>query len=242
MNTALIPAMPYIILVAGLVVAVVLTARGSLSPQDITEIVIAVLTILAGVVTVMIFVGTVCMNTHPYEQFTVADSLDRLLSDIAAAETASCKLITRTDAFIKSDVGKPGQEDPSLVTAAQAKARAGLTLVDCGATWPADVSDAAIQLEEADNRISRLETTLNSFTGPEIKRIYENTVPCKEGFASAATLPALRARLDAVLKTMTDQQMKLLKPIDDKTAQMQRGEVSDCEKRRGATVGATAKS
>jgi hypothetical protein len=241
MDAALSPALPYMILIAGLAVAALLTARGALGPKEIGEIVVATLTILAGVVIVMIFVGTVCMNTHPYEQFAVADSLDRLWSDIAAAETASCKLITRTDAFIKSDVGKPGQEDPSLVTAAQERARSGLSLVDCGASWSADVSDAAVQLSEAENRISRLEATLNKFTGPEIKKIYDNTVPC-EGFATAPTLPELRVRLDAVLKVMTDQQMKLLKPIDDKTAQMQRGEVSDCEKRRGAKVGATAKS
>jgi len=94
--------------------------------------------VVAGIVfIVMVFIGTVCMNIRPTEQFEDMHSVDptetesqkllaeeqtsikALLSGIGAAELATCKLITRVDNFIKGDVGKPGLDDPTLVTQAQ---------------------------------------------------------------------------------------------------------------------------
>ncbi len=197
---------------------------------------------------VAIFVASVSMMIHPWERFTdmaatmVTDPVTQLLTDIGTAEKDVCDLITRTDKFIQNDVGKPGHDNPQLVTDAQQKARAavGGPLTDCGASWPVDVSGEAA-LQEADNRLTRMEATLKSFTGPELQATYNKTVPCQaEGFDNQVS--ALQARLTAVQGTIRDQQQKLLKPVDDKTAALQRGEVSDCDKKRGGNVAVVAKA
>lgn len=217
---------------------------------DVGGIVVSLVTIIVVTAIVLTVICRVCLSIRPTEQFVdvsgVADPMITLLADIAAAEKDVCELITRTDKFIQSDVGKPGHDNPALVTQAQQEARdaVGAPLTDCTATWPTDVSgDAAIQ--EATNRIARLETTLKSFTGPELQKTYNRTVPCQESFdnPSATTdVSGLQARLAAVRTEIQTQQTKLLKPIDDKNAALQRGEVSDCDKRRGAKVAVTASS
>jgi hypothetical protein len=78
-----------------------------------------------------------------------------------------------------------------------------------------------------------------------LQKTYNRTVPCQEGFydtGSVADVSGLQARLAAVRTEIQTQQTKLLKPIDDKNAALQRGEVSDCDKRRGAKVAVTASS
>jgi hypothetical protein len=194
---------------------------------------------------VMIFVASVSMMIHPWEQFVDMDvsgsgGITKLLADITAAEKDVCDLITRTDKFIQNDVGKPGHDNPQLVTDAQQKARAavGGPLTDCDASWQLDISGEAA-LQEADNRITRMEGTLASFTGPELQATYNKTVPCQaEGFMDMSDL---NQRLAAVKQTIATQQQKLLKPVDDKTAALQRGEVSDCDKKRGGNVAVTGK-
>jgi hypothetical protein len=224
--------------------------------------------VVAGIVfIVMVFIGTVCMNIRPTEQFEDMHSVDptetesqkllaeeqtsikALLSGIGAAELATCKLITRVDNFIKGDVGKPGLDDPTLVTQAQQKARdiAGGPIQTCPPEDSADI-DIVSSINDADNRMARLENTLNSFTGPKLKATYNKTVPCAgaEGFVDAVgageptpldKIKALQKRLEVVQSIITNQQTQYLKPIDDKTAALQRGEVSDCDKGRGMKTG-----
>ncbi len=224
--------------------------------------------VVAGIVfVVMVFIGTVCMNIRPTEQFEDMHSADpteaesqkllaeeqtsikALLSGIGAAEVATCKLITRVDNFIKGDVGKPGLDDPTLVTQAQQKARdiAGGPIQTCPPEDSADI-DIVSSIDDADNRMARLENTLNSFTGPKLKATYNKTVPCAgaEGFVDAVgageptpldKIKALQKRLEVVQSIITNQQTQYLKPIDDKTAALQRGEVSDCDKGRGMKTG-----
>ena len=165
-----------------------------------------------------------CFRAIPREAFQDMSGDTTLLADIATTEEAVCKLITRVDGFLQNDVGPAGQKDPGLVTDAQSRARAGIEMVACSAGGD-DVSG-----EEA-HRITRLEETLRSFTGPELQRTYDTAMKC-EGFQGAAP-PSLRERLTAVQATLQDQQKRLLAPIDQKTEDLHKGIASDCDKRRG---------
>lgn len=178
-------------------------------------------------------VTTFCFSVHPIETF-VSDSLEALLGDITKTEGSICTLITRTDKFIEADQGKAGQDDPSRVSAAQSAARAA---VAGGVTvCPATGTDGDT-LADAENRIARIEGTLSGFTGPELQKTYENQVPCRESFQNPGPdLETLRQRLTAVQATLRAQEINWLKPVDDKNAALQRGDVSDCDKRRGAST------
>ena len=213
------------------------------SAEDISEIVLSVGTIGLIVFAVLIFVTRMCVKISPVEHFdptsAPTDTPQQLLVDITATEADVCKLITRTDKFIQSDIGKPGHDNPDLVTAAQQQARqaVGGQITDCDAYWPDLSGDAALQ--EADNRLTRMEMTLKSLTGPELEKTYDRAVKC-EGFAGSLDLADLRRRLDVIHDTIGFQQQKYLKPIDDKNAALQRGEASDCDKKRGSKVAVTA--
>jgi hypothetical protein len=189
---------------------------------------------IAGVAIIMLTLFTVCVlcfRAMPREAFEDLSGDSALLTDIAAAEEAVCKLITRVDGFIQNDVGPAGVDDPSQVVAARAKARQGVAMVDCSGTQ-----------EDAAHRITQLEETLRSFTGPELQRTYDTAMKC-EGFQSGSTaagVPSLRDRLSAIQKTLQDQQTRLLAPIDQKTEDLKKGIASDCDKRRG-TAHMTAK-
>ena len=135
------------------------------------------------------------------------------------------------DGFIQSDVGPAGQSDSQLVLAAQMKAREGVAVVDCSATEAA--------LEDVPHRLTRLEETLRSLTGPELQRTYDKTMRC-EGFQDLpVAAPTNRQRLATIQTTIRDQQTRLLAPVDQKTADLQRGIASDCDKRRGAAAAQT---
>ncbi len=221
---------------------------------DVGGIAVSIVTIVVVTAIVLIYVTRVSAAIRPTEQFAdvsaaaataAVDPVTTLLADITATEKEVCDLITRSDKFIQGDVGKAGQDNPALVVQAQQEARdaVGAPITDCSASWPVDVSGTAA-LDEAANRIQRMEATVKSFTGPELQKTYNRTVPCQEEFADGAPydVSGLQARLDAVRSEIQTQQTKLLKPIDDKNAALQRGEVSDCDKRRGAKVAVTASS
>lgn len=173
----------------------------------------------------------ICYRVMPREAFQDGSGSEdaTLLTDIAAAEEAVCKLITRVDGFIQSDVGPAGQSDSQLVLAAQMKAREGVAVVDCSATEAG--------LEDVPHRLTRLEETLRSLTGPELQRTYDKTMRC-EGFQDVATamIQPPRARLTAIQATLRNQQTRLLAPVDQKSADLQRGIASDCDKRQGAAA------
>jgi hypothetical protein len=189
---------------------------------------------VATVLLLMLLLCLFCVQIRPRELFvdvSGSDSTTALLADISAAEADVCKLITRADHFIQNDVGKAGQDDPSLIMAAQQKARGDTDMVVCG-------GDETQQLE-IDHRLRRLEETLRAFTGPEFKRTYDATVPCREGFLDISE-EAARQRLVVIRATIQEQQRKYLGPIDAKVAAMKRGDLSDCERRRGAKTATAA--
>jgi hypothetical protein len=229
-------------------------AYKKLQPQ-MPEIAISAVVILVIVMIVAFIVGNICMRVRPREMFVgteaeEAPTLESLAAQIGGLEKDACDLITRSDQFIQNNVGKPGQDDPSLVTAAQKKARADLPgpLTDCPVTATLIQGPSAEILSDLENRTTRLETTFLKFTQPILQQAYDNTVPCKEGFFAGGSdssgdtldLAPLAARVNALVAAVADQKTKLLKPIDDKTAALQRGEVSDCDKRHGSKTAIAA--
>lgn len=230
MYPSLLGLAPFAIILIAAVVAALFMFSGRLTAEEASDIAFSVLMISAGIWVIAIFAQMICLNVRPYEQFEDASTHKEkeaaLLAGITAAEKSVCTLITRTNKFIAADQGHAGQQNPDLITQAQQKAvaAAGGPLVDCDTT---DVSGS-----DAENRISRLETTLNNFTGPEIVKTYNNTVPCQpEGFADN---PSLEKRLEAIQALIKEQETKYLKPIDQKTEQLRKGQASDCDKQRGA--------
>lgn len=223
-----------------------------LSADDMPFLLGCLGTIVIITLVVLIFIKNVCTTIHPTERFDNAPILlSTFIPQVVATEKEVCLLITQTDNFIKGDQGSAGHKDPSLVTAAQEAARTAVVdpvtkevvpLTDCGTPWDAS---------EVENRISRLELTLKMFTGPEIQKTYNSTVPC-ESFVSgpaSATLapeptadPALVQRLAAINAVIDAQRTEWLTPIQQKMAALKKGQVSSCDKQKGGTAGQSAVS
>lgn len=228
-----------ILVAAGLLVSIVLALR-RFSQDDLVEIGGGLGIIATVVCVVSIFVSINCVSIHPIEHFVdiSGDPLKALLDGISDTEQQVCILITRVDKFIESDLGKKGHDDPSLVVAARAAARPADPITSCPISpFSTDLSDTVI-LEDAENRITLLETTLSGLTGPQLQKTYNRTVPCPavESFTSVVgpSVESLQARLTAARAILDSQKTKLLKPIDDKNERIQRHELSDCEKREGS--------
>lgn len=196
----------------------------------------------AGIMVLSVVACALCQQPRPRESFVDSTTdLTQLRKGITDAEVAVCKYITRADKYISGDVGPAGKKDPSLVTAAEQKAREGVNLVLCSDGAPAEV-DSSGDLTELDSRLARLESTLAGFTGVVFKHSYDETVPCKEGFAAVPQVPSaadLTKRLDAVRATIKEQQTKYLDPMDQKTKDLQAGKASDCDKKNGAKLAAS---
>ena len=168
-----------------------------------------------------------CSNIQPMERFEnpTCDTLASMEEKITCAELQVRKLITRADAFTEGDLGDDGQKHPQLVADALGKARvaAGGPLIDCS---PGHTGDF-------ENRLSRLERTLQSFTEPIFKKAASTSNTC-EGFQGTPKIvPTNEERIAAILALIQAQQTKYLKPIDDKVAALQRHDVSDCDKNKG---------
>lgn len=240
-----------VLAVLGVMVAI---KRATLTPDDLSTIIMYLGILTLGLMAVLIVVRTYCGNIHPVEQFvgqgindTQTDPMQTLWTGIAEAEDAVCKYITRADGFIKNNIGKPGHDNPSLVSAAQQQARAAADgpITDCTATWPATLTDVSSytldqELADADNRLTRLETTLQGFTGVVFQNTYNKTVKCpSEGFATS--LSSLQQRLSAVQTMIKQQQTILLGPIDKKTEEIKKGHLSECDKARAKATAIPAK-
>ena len=181
-----------------------------------------------------------CAVIHPREAFdsgsaaAQADPLQTLFQGIGAAEDAVCRLVTRTDEFIQGDVGNPGIQNPTLVTDAQNQARlsVGSSITICPATGIPETET----LQDADQRLLRLEATLKSFSGPRIQKVYQQSVECflpLNADIGGPSIESLQPRLAAVQEAIALQQGKWIAGIDAKKAALQRGEASDCDKQKG---------
>lgn len=229
-----------IIAIAGLVLLIIFVFR-RLALTDIAEILLSVGTIWLIVIFVLLFVGVMCASIQVREQFSddgkqgADDSkqgaddgkqgaddgkqgADVTKEELAAVEQKVCTLMASVDSYITNDVGLPGQDNPSVLEKAKQTARGSGTLPECDLT-PAVIED----------RISRMERALTNFTGPELKKTYDKTIPCtEEGFASFGDrLTVLKASIDS-------QTNQYLKPIQQKEIDTKAGRLSDCDKKRAA--------
>lgn len=185
-----------------------------LTASVITELLLAMGTIWLIIVLVMAFVANFCLSISPVERFKGKhyDTFTDFSDAVAATEETVCKMIDDVEKFIKS---KNMSEDSSTDAAKQS--------VDGPVTTcPAPVHDSI------EDRLTRMERTLQQFIEPELKQTYESSVPC-EPFVSDAV-----DRLDAIRRTIHTLNVKYLNPIKQKQEDLRRGHISDCDKKRGA--------
>ena len=183
-----------------------------LDTNTIVELLIATGTIWLIVLATLLFVGMMCASIQVRELF-----IDVSRESLGALEQQVCGLMTTSDKFITNDVGQPGQDNPVVLANAQAAARGKAPVPVCQLS-PAELED----------RISRMENALINFTGPQIQKTYDQTVPCTEGFVGS-----FADRLQAI-KEAVDRQNGILAPIQKKEADVKAGILSECEKKKGA--------
>jgi len=236
-----IGALPYLLMFGALVFTSVFFFLTKLSLEDITEIIASMGTIWLVIILVLLFVSRVCMSISPVEHFVDAEA------DLDKTEAAACKLITDVRNFITADIGQPGQDDPSLITAAVQKAvdavNGPITICLTESTSTATPNQLSI-----DDRLARMERTLDQLVEPQLKLAYDKAMTC-EGFASdsldsvSETVESKqKERLAAIQATIATLTKRYLDPLDQKQAELKAGHLSDCEKRKGANTAIPPKS
>lgn len=234
------------------IVAIVLIVMASnfLDKEVSKQLIWYVLLAAAPLFLISLIVCFDCAVIHPREAFdsgsadaAQTDPLQTLFQGIGAAEDAVCKLVTRTDEFIQGDVGNPGIQNPTLVTDAQNQARlsVGSSITICPATGIPETET----LQDADQRLLRLEATLKSFSGPRIQKVYQQSVECfvpLNAEIGGPSIESLQPRLAAVQAAIALQQGKWIGAIDAKKAALQRGEASDCDKQKGVAAQAASQA
>jgi hypothetical protein len=210
---AILGFLPFIVMAAAALILLVIFVIYKVGTEVTVELLLTAGTIWMIVIAVMLFVGFACANISVREGFETSPS-----DELIALEKQVCTLIAASNKSVSNDVGQAGVDDPTVLATAIAKAHGPEPITECALT-PA-------QMEE---RISRMENTLKSFTGPQLQKTYDASVPCTERFATN-----IAARLQAIKSTVEQQTAKLLMPIQKKEADLKAGILSDCEKKKGA--------
>jgi hypothetical protein len=244
------PLFPVALLTGIVPVFLVVFFFNKIDPTVAKEVVINLGVVLIGVALIGLLVAGTCMTVRPTERFvdgfesgssvsgSGSPTLGQLWKDIGAAERDVCDLVTRANEFIQGEVGHPGIDNPTLVSAAIESERSGAggPLVNC--PTGGDYDERA---DEAENRINRLEHTVRGFTNRPIEAAYKRSDTCHPETAPVVVetfddqvngLVRLNERLTAV-REQIEKQKSWLRVVDEKTAAMQRGEVSDCDKAAG---------
>jgi len=245
-----IGALPYLIIFGALIFTSVFFFLTKLSAEDFAEIIAAMGTIWLVIILVLLFVSRVCMSISPVEHFTDMDS--SIDADLDKTEAMVCKLIEDVRNFITADIGQPGQDDPSLITAAMQKAvdavNGPITICLTESTESSRSTESTDKLS-IDDRLTRMEQTLNQLVEPQLKLAYDKSMIC-EGFESdsmdLASDPNAESkqkeRLTTIQATMDMLKKRYLDPLDKKQADLKSGQLSDCEKRKGANTAIPPKS
>jgi len=209
----LIPALPFILIAVALMITYALfTMNSAMASEIVAEILLAMGAIWLVVMTVLMFMSLFCIEIRPIEQFLDKD-------EVTKTEAAVCKLKEHVRTFVASELGQPGQDDPSLITRAM---DVGAPTIDC--------TGGPLLLEE---RLTRMERTLNELAEPVLKKAYDRTMTC-EGFEDTYPDPDLRLKnIQAKLYTLTK---KYLDPLLQNQSDLKKGIVSDCNKRRAANA------
>ena len=210
---ALLAFLPFLIIGVALIATFALfVLDAALTSEVITELLISMGSIWLIIIAVLLFVSFYCMEIHPIEHF--ADTIDQ-------TEAAICKLKEHIRTFVASDLGKAGQEEPTLISQ---RMNVGSPTVACDST-------TQLTMEE---RLTRMEITLDKLAEPELKKTYDATMKC-EGFATPLANPNdPKDRLSAIQTKLSTLTSMYLDPILQNQRDLQNGILSDCNKKRAA--------
>ena len=226
--------LPYGIIVAAMIIIGFLSILTRVPGPIATELAVAVGTIALVVMTAVVIVTTFCVQIRPIEEF-----VDSVVAETAETEGRICALIKKTDEFIKNEVGIAGIDNPRLVSAKRAELAAAaepMLICDAFADYECILKKKEAPVDD-EERLSRMERTLMRFVYPEINKTCAAAScdrPCEtltlEGADTAeGRLAAMNAVADGI-----DRQLAI---IDEKTASLRRGELSDCDREKGMDVG-----
>jgi len=210
--------LPFLIIgVALLATFALFVLDAALTSEIMTELLIAMGGIWLIIIAVLLCVSFFCMEIHPIEHF--ADTIEQ-------TEAAICKMKDEIRTFVASDLGKAGQEEPTLISQ---RMNVGSPTVACDSTTKLTM----------DERLTRMEITLDKLAEPELKKSYDATMKC-EGFATPLVNPKdPNDRLSAIQKKLSILTTMYLDPILQHQRDLQSGIVSDCNKKRAADAAIT---
>ncbi len=237
---------PFMMVAAALIILGLAFVFMKVPGAIVENISLALGTIVAIVICVLLFMSHVCLRIQPIEHFASekqsnTEKPSSFLDELAKAEADICKLVDETNNYIQSDVGAPGISTPELVTVAQEKAVAAVPgpIVTC----PPPSSSSKESLTPV-QRLERMEMTLNQFVEPEFKSACIKASICSvgEGFEDGSddsdgspTDPiVLQRRLDSVNAKVRTLTVTYLDPMNKKKEDLQKGQASDSDKQKGA--------
>ena len=215
--------LPYGIILAAMIIMGFFALLAQVPGDVATELALAVGAITLFVMGVFVIVTTFCVQIRPIEEF-VGD----------ATEARICALMKRTDDFIKNEVGIDGIDNPGLVSAKRAKlAAAAEPLFVCDAFADYECILKKKEPVDEDEHLSRMERTLMRFVYPEIAKACAAAScdrPCETLTLKAADTEIGRL---AAINAVADGLDRQLAIIDEKTASLRRGELSECDRQKG---------
>jgi hypothetical protein len=234
--------LPFILIAAAFTSMASILLFTNLTANDVTEILIAMGAIWLTVISIMFFVSRVCGRISPREGFSneekeaAKNPIELFTESFLDTEKQVCELVVRNDTFIKSNLGAKGNDDPSLVIDAQNNARGNIPMVVCP---PLPLGDP----DNIEDRLTRMEKTLNKFTGVQLKKTYDKIFDTSECFKNQEeTFIEWLNRLKAIQDTLNSQKGQYLIPIDEKQKELKSGQASDCDKQKGADDSANSDS
>jgi hypothetical protein len=247
---------PFLLILGAFIVMGAFFLLGRMTADDITEILLAMGTIWLVVMVVLIFVTQICMAISPREMFADLSGqetpVQEFFAAFAKAESDVCTMTADIVEFIKNDVGKPGQDDPSLNDQAIQKA---VSKVD-GPITTCPPAPQPTTVDDINDRLTRMEQTLNQLIEPELKHTYEVTFDTKDCFVDFLGAKELKwrrrrrviegfedpqdefikmvDRLQGIQGTIASLTAQYLAPIQQKQKDLKSGKPSDCDKKKGA--------
>jgi len=212
--------LPFLMIGSALLVTYALFVLNTkIASEIMSEILLAMGAIWLVVVSVLVCMRFFCMDIYPTEQFTDFEN------ELTKTEATVCALKEEVRKFVASEIGQPGQDDPSLITNAM---NVGAPLADCTQGLPLN------------ERFARIERTL-IFAEQVLKRTYDKLMTC-EGFGSREDLEDYvnnQERLKIIQAKIYSLTKMYLEPLLQNQRDLQKGIISDCNKRRGASAAVT---
>ena len=233
--------LPFLLILGAFITMGVFFFFVQLTASDITEILLAMGTIWLIVMLVLIFVTQVCMSISPRERFVDKETpLQAFLDSFAKTEATVCTMVDAVVKFIESDVGQKGQDDPSLN---QKAINDALSNVD----GPITTCPPPSSVNDYNDRLSRMQRTLDQFIKPELKKTYDKVfdqkgcdnfvgsmVPIEPFDNPESEFIMMVAQLQIIQSTIVSLTNQYLAPIQQKQKELQSGKASDCDKKKGA--------